>query len=109
MLALGQESATIWQRLNEDEIKVISQAMAGLDQIIAGVVEDLLVDFVTDVAGNGTVIGSIEQPQRLLASVMVPDQVDTLMEEIRGPAGRIMWDKLGNVNDGLLANYLKNE
>ena len=31
------------------------------------------------------------------------------MEEIRGPAGRTMWDKLGNVNEDVLANYLKNE
>ncbi|MGH6956669.1 MAG: flagellar motor switch protein FliG, partial [Caulobacteraceae bacterium] len=28
---------------------------------------------------------------------------------IRGPAGRTMWDKLGNVNEAVLANYLKNE
>ena len=31
------------------------------------------------------------------------------MEEIRGPAGRTMWDKLANVNETVLANYLKNE
>jgi flagellar motor switch protein FliG len=31
------------------------------------------------------------------------------MEEIRGPAGRTMWDKLGNVNEEILASYLKNE
>ena len=31
------------------------------------------------------------------------------MEDIRGPAGRTMWDKLGNVNETVLANYLKNE
>ncbi len=31
------------------------------------------------------------------------------MEEIRGPSGRTMWDKLGNVNEAVLANYLKNE
>ena len=31
------------------------------------------------------------------------------MEEIRGPQGRTMWDKLGNVNEVVLANYLKNE
>ncbi len=31
------------------------------------------------------------------------------MEDIRGPAGRTMWDKLGNVNEAVLANYLKNE
>ena len=32
-----------------------------------------------------------------------------IMEEISGPAGRTMWDKLGNVNEHVLANYLKNE
>jgi flagellar motor switch protein FliG len=31
------------------------------------------------------------------------------MEEIRGPAGRTVWDKLGNVNETVLASYLKNE
>ena len=31
------------------------------------------------------------------------------MDEIRGPAGRTMWDKLGNVHEAVLANYLKNE
>ena len=31
------------------------------------------------------------------------------MEDLRGPAGRTMWDKLGNVNEAVLANYLKNE
>ena len=31
------------------------------------------------------------------------------MDEIRGPAGRTMWDKLGSGNEAVLANYLKNE
>jgi flagellar motor switch protein FliG len=31
------------------------------------------------------------------------------MEEIRGPAGRNMWEKLSNVQEDVLANYLKNE
>ena len=40
---------------------------------------------------------------------MPAEKVEGLMEEIRGPAGRTMWDKLGNVNEVVLANYLKNE
>ena len=31
------------------------------------------------------------------------------MEDIRGPAGRTMWDKLNNVGEGVLANYFRNE
>ena len=31
------------------------------------------------------------------------------MDDIRGPAGRNMWDKLANVKEEVLATYLKNE
>jgi len=40
---------------------------------------------------------------------MDKDKAKSIMEEIRGPAGRTMWDKLGNVNEEVLASYLKNE
>ena len=54
-------------------------------------------------------MGSYEQTQRLLNAFLPAEKVDSLMEEIRGPAGRTMWDKLANVNEAVLANYLKNE
>ncbi|THD56383.1 flagellar motor switch protein FliG [Phenylobacterium sp.] len=108
LLALGEDHASVWRGLDEEEIKVISQAMAGLGQVTSSVVEDLLVEFVSGM-GSGAITGSVEMTQKLLASIMPEDKVDTLMEEIRGPAGRTMWDKLGNVNEAVLANYLKNE
>jgi flagellar motor switch protein FliG len=109
LLALGEEHATIWQSLDEEEIKEISQAMAGLGNVASSVVEELLVDFISGMSGAGAIMGSFEQTQKLLAAFLPPEKVDTLMEEIRGPAGRTMWDKLGNVNEAVLANYLKNE
>jgi flagellar motor switch protein FliG len=109
LLALGEEHNIIWQQLDEEEIKEVSQAMAGLGTVSAGVVEDLLVEFVSGLAGTGAIMGSFEQTQRILASFLPGEKVDNLMEEIRGPAGRTMWDKLANVNEAVLANYLKNE
>jgi len=109
LLALGEEHAQVWQALDEEEIKEISQAMASLGNVSAGVVEDLLVEFVSGAAGTGAIMGSFEQTQKLLSSMLPGEKVDQLMEEIRGPAGRTMWDKLGNVNEAVLANYLKNE
>ena len=108
LLSLGEDHAGVWRQLDEEEIKVISQAMAGLGQVTSGVVEDLLVEFVSGM-GGGAITGSVELTQKLLSSIMPGEKVDTLMEEIRGPAGRTMWDKLGNVNEAVLANYLKNE
>lgn len=109
LLALGEDSQALWQALDEEEIKEISQAMSGLGNVAAQAVEDLLVEFVSGMSGTGSILGSFEQTQKLLGSFMPADQVEGMMEEIRGPAGRTMWDKLGNVNEAVLANYLKNE
>lgn len=109
LLSLGEEHTALWQQLDEEEIKEISQAMAGLGTVTAAEVEEVLLEFVSGIGGNGSLMGTYEQTQRLLASFMSGDRVDALMEEIRGPAGRTMWDKLGNVNEAVLANYLKNE
>ena len=109
LLALGEDHTRLWESLDEDEIKEISQAMATLGNVQANVVEDVLVEFVSGVGGAGSLMGSFEQTQRLLTAFLPADKVDGLMEEIRGPAGRTMWDKLGNVNEVVLANYLKNE
>jgi flagellar motor switch protein FliG len=109
LLSLGADHVQLWQGLDEDEIKEISQAMATLGTVSSQVVEELLLEFVSGMSGSGAVMGSFEQTQKLLQAFMPADRVDAMMEEIRGPAGRTMWDKLGNVNEAVLANYLKNE
>ncbi|WP_420478872.1 flagellar motor switch protein FliG [Brevundimonas sp. FT23028] len=109
LLSLGEEHTRLWEGLDDEEVKEISQAMAGLGTVSSTVVEELMVEFVSGMTGSGAVMGSYEQTQKLLASFMPGDRVEALMEEIRGPAGRTMWDKLGNVNEAVLANYLKNE
>ncbi len=110
MLSLGEEhSASIWKMLDEDEIKEISQVMSNLGSVSSTLVEKLLVDFVSQMSGTGSLMGSYESTERLLARMMPEDKVGQIMEEIRGPAGRTMWDKLANVNETVLANYLKNE
>jgi len=110
MLSLGEEhSARIWQLMDEDEIKEVSQIMSNLGTVSSTLVEKLLVDFVSQMSGTGSLMGSYESTERLLVGILPPERVSTIMEEIRGPAGRTMWDKLGNVNETVLANYLKNE
>ena len=71
--------------------------------------EALLLEFVSGMSATGAIMGSFDQTQRLLSAFLPPEKVDALMDEIRGPAGRTMWDKLANVNEAVLANYLKNE
>jgi flagellar motor switch protein FliG len=110
MLSLGDEhSEKIWKMMDEEEIKEISQVMSNLGSVSSTVIEKLLVDFVGQMAGTGSMMGSYESTEKLLTNILPSDKVGSIMEEIRGPAGRTMWDKLGNVNETVLANYLKNE
>ena len=110
MLTLGEEnSAKIWTMMDEEEIKEISQVMSNLGSVSSSVIEKLMVDFVSQMSGTGSIMGSYESTERLIARFMPEDKVSQIMEEIRGPAGRTMWDKLANVNVSVLANYLKNE
>lgn len=109
LLALGEHAAPLWNELDDEDIKDVSFAMSNLGPVAATTVEKLIVEFIEKLSGGGGLVGSYEATQRLLASFLPEDKVEALMEEIRGPAGRTMWDKLGNVNEQVLASYLKNE
>ncbi len=109
LMCLGEEAKKLWQLLDEEEIKEISQAMSSLGLVPAATVESLVIEFVQKMSGSGSIMGSYEQTQRMLSAFLPKEKVETLMEEIRGPAGRNIWDKLANVNEAVLASYLKNE
>jgi flagellar motor switch protein FliG len=95
--------------MHEDEIKEVSSAMSMLGSVRAELVEKICQNFSESLGTAGALVGNFESTERLLAKTLPRDRVALIMEEIRGPAGRTMWDKLGNVNEAVLANYLKNE
>jgi flagellar motor switch protein FliG len=110
MLALGEDfGRLVWERLDNEEIKEISSAMSALGSVPSKVTEQLMHEFIGQISQVGAIVGSYESTERLLTQILPEDRVDQIMDEIRGPAGRTMWDKLGNVNEGVLAAYLKNE
>jgi len=110
MIALGEEhGGAIWELLDDEEVKELSLAMSSLGTVEATVVEELFLEFANGVSSVGSLTGSFDNTERLLNKMLPDDRVSQIMEEIRGPAGRTMWDKLGNVNEVVLATYLKNE
>ena len=110
MLALGEEhAAKLFELMDDEEIMEISQTMANLGKISASIIERLFVDFAEQMSSTGSLVGTLDSTQRLLSKVLGQDKVESIMEEIRGPAGRTMWEKLGNVNEEVLANFLQKE
>jgi flagellar motor switch protein FliG len=110
LMAIGEEMAVkLFAMMDEDEIREISGMMSSLGQVNSEMVERLFGEFAESVASTGAVVGNYDSTERLLVKALGKEKVGTIMEELRGPAGRTTWDKLGNVSEEILANFLKNE
>src|SRR5471030_1408262 len=110
MLALGEQyGGKVWSLLDDDEVRELSMVMSTLGTVEAEVVENLLLEFVSRMSASGALMGTFDATERLLRQYLPADRVGGIMDEIRGPAGRNMWEKLSNVQEEVLANYLKNE
>ncbi len=110
MLSLGERyGGKIFSLLEDDELRAISTVMSSLGTIDAASVEELLLEFVSLMSGSGGILGSYDVAERLLQQYLPKERVGGIMDDIRGPAGRNMWEKLAHVQEDVLANYLKNE
>ena len=110
MLALGEQyGGKVWSLLDDDELRQLSIVMSTLGTVDAQQVEQLLLEFVSRLSATGALMGNYDATERLLHQYLPPERVVGIMDEIRGPAGRNMWEKLSNVQEQVLANYLKNE
>ncbi|MEO1707510.1 MAG: flagellar motor switch protein FliG [Pseudomonadota bacterium] len=110
ILALGEENARpLWESFDEDELREVTLAITQLGAVTSTMVESLMVDFVENIARTGPVSGSAATARRMLENILPKDKVDAILAEVKGPAGRTMWDKLSNVNPVLLARYLSKE
>ena len=110
MLAIGeQHGAKVWALLDDDDLRQLSLTMSTLGTVDAQLVENLLLQFVGRLSASGALLGNYDATERLLQQYLAPERVGGIMEEIRGPAGRNMWEKLANVQEEVLASYLKNE
>ncbi len=110
MLAIGDEYSTkLFGMMDDDEIRDLSMTMSNLGSVNSSMVERLFVEFADQLSSTGSLVGSFDSTERLLQSSLPEDRVNQIMEELRGPAGRTMWEKLTNVNEAVLANYFKNE
>lgn len=110
LLALSEEqTARIFAALEIDEVKELSRTMSALGSVDSRVVEKVIEEFSQLLNTAGAVSGGLSATERLLARFLDKDRLEEIMEGLRGPEGRTVWEKLGNVNEAVLASYLRNE
>jgi flagellar motor switch protein FliG len=109
-LIVGDESARVlFERLNIDEIKIITEEMTKLGRIKGVDVEILLEDFNNAMGAGVGVVGSVDTAKQLLSRILDDEKVALIMKDIGGPPGANFWQKLSKVDEQMLASFLKNE
>ena len=99
MLRSGEQyGGKVWLLLDDDEAREPSMVMSMLGTVEADVVEDLRLELCRACRRRRT-DGNVDGTERPLPQYMPPERVSGIMDEIRGPAGRNMWEKLSNVQE----------
>ena len=110
LMAMGENiTKQIFAQMNDEEIRDISLAMASLGVVDAHLVEQVLEEYTSRMTKPAPVIGTFEITEKFLSQVLPPERRKEIIGEMQGPAGRTTWDKLQNVDEEVLASYLKNE
>src|SRR5215210_7938574 len=110
LLMLGDRyGGAIWSMLDEDEIKLVSYAMAKLGSISSKTVENLMVDFLSHLSSAGGVTGSLDRTERLLSKMFPSERVSAIMSDIKLASSRRMWQRLPQIEPEVLASFLRNE
>ena len=110
MLALGPENCGVFfKEMHDGEVKDISVAMSQLGRLSAEAVESVCEEFSKALQGNETFVGNADITENMLSKFLPSSRVAQIMDEIRGPSGRTIWEKIAHVPDVTLANYLKSE
>ena len=110
MLSLSDEyAAKLFANMKDVEIRNLSQSMSELGKVSAVIVEQLFIEFSEKISSPGNLIGTPESTKHLLKKVIGQERSDQIPNGVQGPEARTMWESLGNINEQLLANYLKNE
>jgi len=110
MMSLEEDiAAKVFSMMSEDEIKAISSSMSSLGTIDTKSTENLITEFSDKLSTGSGIVGNASNTQKILSKALGEEGAAAMMETLGGPEGRDTWDKLNNVNEEVLASFIKNE
>lgn len=108
---LGTDSAApILEQMDEECHRRFASAMACLRKINPETVEAVVRDFVANLeASDLAVSGGLDRAREMLAGIIDNTVLADILEEADRPTARNVWQKLGRVEDTVLAEMLEKE
>lgn len=106
----NERGSAIMEQLEPAEITSVTRALAGLGTVSSSLVEEVITEFNGTMTQGADLVGNFDTAEKLLMRFMDQDRVNEIMDEIRGPLqGRNMWERLSELNEGVIARYLRGE
>lgn len=110
LLTLTEENAAkIFNCLDDNEIREISHNIASLGKVESNIISQVVFNFIKEINESMTIVGNLPKLERFLEKSFDKDKVNSILEDIKGPMGFSVWDKLANMNERALVNFLKHE
>jgi flagellar motor switch protein FliG len=111
LLYLGPEAtSSVFEHLEDDEIKKIGQSMAGLGRVSRPVIQEVVHEFtqLTD-PNTGFFSQGEEFVKKILEQALGPQKAEVLLMELYTSSRGDMVDILGNMDAKSIANFLSQE
>lgn len=110
-LLLGEErGAELMMDLDDDEIAVVMHAMSGLGMVQSTAVEQVMKEFTGTMQRGADLVGNFETAEKMLLKFLPQGRAQEIMGEIRGPLqGKNMWERFSQLNENMVAGYLRGE
>lgn len=110
VMALDKErSRRLMSRLSDEEVRRLGSAMARLGRADMETVEQTIAEFRAEIGRTCSIVGGTDAAEKMLNLFLPPEKVAEIMDEIKGPNGKNIWEKLAHIQPQTLAGYLRNE
>lgn len=110
LLAMGSPAAgRVLKHMDPFELRQVTKATASLGSVPASTIEQLVEEFAGHFTGGPDLLGAPNEAEQLLAGALPPEQVADILSDVLGSANHSMWDKLSNLPDAALNEYLAGE
>lgn len=110
LMTMGRPAAVqVMKHFSQDELKVITRAIADLQPVSAAQIEQLIEDLAAQFVAGANLIGTVSEVERLLSGMLPPEQIQDILADVLGNANHSIWDRISTVSEGALASYILKE
>ena len=110
LLAMGKPAAgRLLKYFEPDEIRRITRSAVQLGAVSPDQLDGVVESFAVEFAGGASLVGTVQEVEKLLTGLIPADQLSELLAEVRGNGARSVWERMSAASESVLASYLVKE